>query len=71
MAKLTKPDLDKLVRACGDAFAGILYHGDQQIVSTASAKRFVVGTEAPGLLATIIPLANHLHPQTEPATAGP
>jgi Holliday junction resolvase RusA-like endonuclease len=72
MAKLTKPDLDKLVRACGDAFAGILYHGDQQIVSTASAKRFVVGTEAPGLLATIIPLATSPHPQTEPAAqAGP
>jgi Holliday junction resolvase RusA-like endonuclease len=72
MAKLTKPDLDKLVRACGDAFAGILYHGDQQIVSTASAKRFVVGAEAPGLLATIIPLAHHPHPQTEPAAqAGP
>lgn len=70
-AKVTKPDLDKLVRACGDAFAGILYHGDQQIVSIAAAKRFIVGTEAPGLLATIIPLASYLHPQTEPATDRP
>jgi Holliday junction resolvase RusA-like endonuclease len=70
-AKLTKPDLDKLIRACGDAWAGIVYRGDQQIVSIAAAKRFIVGTEAPGLLATIIPLASYLHPQTEPATAGP
>ena len=70
-AKLTKPDLDKLIRACGDAWAGIVYRGDQQIVSIAAAKRFIVGTEAPGLLATIIPLASYLHPQTEPATDRP
>ena len=70
-AKLTKPDLDKLIRACGDAWAGIVYRGDQQIVSIAAAKRFIVGTEAPGLLATIIPLASFPHPQTEPATARP
>lgn len=55
-AKLTKPDLDKLIRACGDAWAGIIYRGDQQIISISAAKRFVCGTEVPGLLATIIPL---------------
>ena len=57
-SKLTKPDLDKLIRACGDAWAGILYRGDQQIVSITAAKRFIVGPEAPGLLATIIPIAD-------------
>lgn len=56
-SKLTKPDLDKLIRSCGDAWAGILYRGDQQIVSITAAKRFIVGPEAPGLLATIIPIA--------------
>lgn len=55
--KITKPDLDKLIRSCGDAWAGILYRGDQQIVSITAAKRYTVGTEAPGLLATIIPIA--------------
>lgn len=58
-AKLTKPDLDKLIRACGDAWAGIIYRGDQQIISISAAKRFVCGTEVPGLLATIIPLPTH------------
>jgi Holliday junction resolvase RusA-like endonuclease len=57
-SKLTKPDLDKLIRACGDAWAGIVYRGDQQIVSITAAKRFIVGPEAPGLLATIIPIAD-------------
>lgn len=57
-SKLTKPDLDKLIRACGDAWAGILYRGDQQIVAITAAKRFTCGSEAPGLLATIIPLAD-------------
>lgn len=56
--KITKPDLDKLIRACGDAWAGILYRGDQQIVSITAAKRFCSGNEPPGLLATIIPLAD-------------
>jgi len=55
-SKLTKPDLDKLIRACGDAFAGILYRGDQQIVSITAAKRYTVGNEAPGVLVTVIPI---------------
>ena len=57
-SKLTKPDLDKLIRSCGDAWAGILYRGDQQIVSITAAKRYTCGTEAPGLLATIIPITD-------------
>ena len=57
-SKVTKPDLDKLIRACGDAWAGIVYQGDQQVVSIVAAKRFVVGSETPGLLATIIPLSD-------------
>ena len=56
ISKLTKPDLDKLIRSCGDAWAGILYRGDQQIVSYTTAKRFAVGTEAPGVLVTVIPI---------------
>jgi Holliday junction resolvase RusA-like endonuclease len=57
-SKLTKPDLDKLIRSCGDAFAGVLYRGDQQIVSITAAKRFAVGTETPGVLVTVIPIAD-------------
>jgi crossover junction endodeoxyribonuclease RusA len=57
-SKLTKPDLDKLIRSCGDAFAGILYRGDQQIVSITAAKRFAVGSEAPGVLVTVIPISD-------------
>jgi crossover junction endodeoxyribonuclease RusA len=55
-SKLTKPDLDKLIRSCGDAWAGILYRGDQQIVSITAAKRYTCGNEAPGVLVTAIPI---------------
>jgi Holliday junction resolvase RusA-like endonuclease len=51
--KLTKPDLDKLVRSIGDALATILYRGDQQIISIVSTKRYVVGNESPGALITV------------------
>jgi len=34
----TKPDVDKLIRACFDACKGILFHDDAQIVSVAARK---------------------------------
>jgi hypothetical protein len=37
---VVKPDLDKLVRAVGDALTGILYRDDAQIVSLNASKRF-------------------------------
>lgn len=53
--KTTKPDLDKCLRAAGDALeqAGLI-SGDQQIVGINAHKRYVVTNEAPGLLLTVI-----------------
>lgn len=35
-----RPDLDKLVRAVGDALAGVLYHDDAQIVELRARKDY-------------------------------
>ena len=43
---IVKPDLDKLVRAVGDAMTGIVYRDDAQVTVTIAAKRYVdVGIE--------------------------
>lgn len=55
--KITKPDADKLTRAILDSLAGILYIGDQQVVTLAVHKRYAVGSEPPGCLVTAILLA--------------
>lgn len=52
--KTTKPDLDKLTRAILDALAGILYTGDQQVVSLQASKRFTRPNESPGCLVSAV-----------------
>lgn len=39
----TKPDLDKLLRAVGDALTGIVWRDDAQIVLVTASKRYTVG----------------------------
>lgn len=54
---VTKPDLDKLQRAIGDAIeASGLVRGDQQITSWNVAKRYCVDRETPGVLITLLSL---------------
>jgi crossover junction endodeoxyribonuclease RusA len=40
----TRPDLDKLTRAVGDALAGIIYTEDSRIVDIVVSKRFAVNS---------------------------
>lgn len=40
----TMPDLDKLLRAVGDALSGIAYHDDRQVVSITGHKRYADDT---------------------------
>lgn len=44
-----KPDLDKLVRALGDALTGVIYHDDSQIASLDVTKVFCQTDEVPGV----------------------
>ena len=55
--KLTRPDLDKCLRAVGDSMeqAGIVKN-DAQIVALAADKRFATYGEEPGLMLTIYAL---------------
>lgn len=50
----TMPDLDKLVRAIGDACtAAGLWHDDSQVVSLRAAKRYVLGRRPAGVLIVV------------------
>lgn len=42
----TKPDLDKLVRAVGDAMTGLVYEDDSQTVDLIVSKRYAIQTAA-------------------------
>lgn len=44
----TKPDLDKLARACLDAMSGVLFADDSQVVSLHVQKEFAGEAQAPG-----------------------
>ena len=49
-AHVKKPDLDKLLRALGDALTGVIYADDAQIVSYGdSRKRYAAIGETPGV----------------------
>ena len=39
----TKPDLDKLLRAVGDALSGIVWRDDSQVVSVSASKLYTEG----------------------------
>jgi len=57
-----KPDLDKAIRAIGDSIeASGLLRGDQQIVAWNIAKRYCLPDETPGVLLTLIALAEPHH----------
>jgi len=42
----TRPDLDKLVRAVGDALTGIIYEDDSQVVLVRARKQYALATGA-------------------------
>lgn len=44
------PDLDKLMRAVGDALTGVMYEDDCQICELRLHKRYIVGNEIPGAI---------------------
>lgn len=48
-AHVTKPDLDKLTRAVGDALEALVYTSDSQITCWQVSKRYVVDGEQPGV----------------------
>jgi Holliday junction resolvase RusA-like endonuclease len=50
---LRKPDLDKLVRATGDALAGILYRSDAQLVEIHARKLYATGATPPRAVITV------------------
>lgn len=51
--KVTKPDLDKLVRAVLDALTGVLYVDDAQVVGFTAGKRYAEPDEGIGGLAVV------------------
>jgi len=51
LAKTTAPDLDKLIRAVGDALTGIVYRDDSQIVEIQAKKMY---SEKPETRITIL-----------------
>jgi crossover junction endodeoxyribonuclease RusA len=52
-AHMTRPDLDKLVRACLDALTGVLFVDDGQVVALEASKRYAKDGEAPGVHVTL------------------
>jgi Holliday junction resolvase RusA-like endonuclease len=54
---LTAPDLDKLVRAVGDALAGVVYRNDAQIVDLVALKRYTAPGGLPYLDVRVEPTA--------------
>ena len=38
--KVTKPDLDKLIRSCGDSMTGIVYEDDSQVTEIVARKLY-------------------------------
>lgn len=54
---IQKPDLDKLVRAVGDALSGVAYHDDSQVVGGAHMKRWSDGaSDRAGVHITVVPV---------------
>ncbi len=49
----TAPDLDKLIRAVGDALQGVVIVNDSRIVSVIAQKKWAGGVDKPGLRLTL------------------
>lgn len=60
--KLTKPDIDKLLRGILDALTGIVFRDDSQVVYVTCSKTFA---EAPGCLITVRESGDDARGQTE------
>lgn len=50
---LTKPDLDKLIRAINDALTAVAYRDDSQVVAIHAMKRYCRNDETPGVRITL------------------
>jgi crossover junction endodeoxyribonuclease RusA len=50
---LTRPDLDKIVRAAGDALTGVLWRDDSQINECVSAKAYADVGQPPHVVITV------------------
>lgn len=48
-----RPDLDKLVRSCGDALNGVVYADDALVVRLAAEKRYAAPDEMPGVFVKV------------------
>ena len=53
MCKMTKPDIDKLLRAVLDALTGVVMLDDSQVVYVSSTKRFCSSQETPFTTITV------------------
>lgn len=56
-AHITKPDLDKLQRALGDALSGVIYRDDSQVTQWKVEKVYTAAGEAPHVVVAIEALA--------------
>lgn len=50
------PDLDKLIRAVGDALAGVVYRNDSQVTQLRVTKAYAAAGEAPHAVIVVTPL---------------
>jgi crossover junction endodeoxyribonuclease RusA len=52
---LTRPDVDKLVRAVFDALTGVVWADDKQVIGFTASKRYARATESPGVWVSVGP----------------
>src|SRR3990167_9467436 len=55
LAHVTRPDLDKLTRAIGDALSGVVYQDDAQVITLAASKQYAGVGESPRVVITVTP----------------
>lgn len=67
---VTKPDTDKLVRACKDALTRVVWHDDSQVTDVVARKRYVAAGELPRADITVTALAV-VHAPSTPKTQEP
>lgn len=54
---VTKPDTDKLVRACKDALTRVIWHDDSQVTDVLARKRYCAAGELPRAVITVTAVA--------------
>ena len=50
---VTRPDVDKLTRACFDALSSVVWADDAQVVGVRANKRYAEAGEQPGVLVEV------------------